>query len=69
MTLHTEQTPEEGAENQNAARHHDQPSDAIKGKTMSEELRERLADEPHSLGVDLDGTNPGSNKHPTDLDQ
>ena len=27
---------------------------------------ERVEDEPNSLGVDLDGTNPGSNKHPMD---
>ncbi|MEJ2884721.1 hypothetical protein [Pedobacter sp. GR22-6] len=31
---------------------------------MDEEAR--LSDEPDSLGVDLDGTNPGSNKHPMD---
>ncbi len=33
---------------------------------INDELKERLHDEPNSLGVDLDGTNPGSNSHPMD---
>lgn len=35
---------------------------------IDENLTERLEDEPDSLGIDLDGTNPGSNEHPIDED-
>ncbi|MGY4385908.1 hypothetical protein ACVWYN_002956 [Pedobacter sp. UYP24] len=31
-----------------------------------EDIKERLSDEPDSLGINLDGTNPGSNAHQTD---
>jgi|GEM_PF-1483754 len=33
---------------------------------INKELEERLSDEPDSLGVNLDGTNPGSKAHPMD---
>ncbi|MES2829506.1 MAG: hypothetical protein V4687_15200 [Bacteroidota bacterium] len=33
---------------------------------ITEDLQERLSDEPDSLGVDLDGTNPGANEHDED---
>jgi len=69
MITQSQHTPEEKDDNQNPAKHHDHVSDTINGKKTPEELKERLADEPKSLGVDLDGTNPGSNKHPMDPDQ
>jgi hypothetical protein len=33
---------------------------------VSEQTIERVSDEPGSLGVDIDGTNPGSRSHPTE---
>lgn len=33
---------------------------------VKDDLENRLSDEPGSLGVDLDGTNPGSTSHPMD---
>ena len=33
---------------------------------VNDNLENRLSDEPGSLGVDLDGTNPGSTSHPMD---
>lgn len=35
---------------------------------VSKETIERVSDEPGSLGVDIDGTNPGSRSHPTEND-
>jgi len=35
---------------------------------MNEELEKRISDEPKSLGIDLDGTNPGSRAHPLDTE-
>jgi len=33
---------------------------------IREDLKERLSDDPDSLGIDLDGTNPGPKSHPMD---
>lgn len=33
---------------------------------VNSDLETRLSDDPDSLGVDLDGTNPGSKGHPLD---
>lgn len=33
---------------------------------INNDLNNRLSDEPGSLGMDLDGTNPGSTSHPMD---
>jgi hypothetical protein len=33
-----------------------------------DELKSRLSDDPDSIGLDLDGTNPGSRSHPVDYD-
>jgi|GEM_PF-3088369 len=37
-------------------------------KFTGEELKSRLTDDQKSLGLDLDGTNPGSRSHPLDYD-
>ncbi len=35
---------------------------------VSEDTISRVSDEPGSLGIDIDGTNPGSMSHPMDND-
>ena len=43
-----------------------QPSEGVDKLIEGDALRHRLEDEPGSLGVDLDGTNPGSRHHEMD---
>jgi len=45
-----------------------QPGEGVDKLIEGEALRHRLEDEPGSLGVDLDGTNPGSRHHEVDND-
>lgn len=35
---------------------------------VSEDTIRRVSDEPGSLGIDIDGTNPGSLSHPSEND-
>ncbi|CAM3950824.1 hypothetical protein SAMN06265348_104115 [Pedobacter westerhofensis] len=55
---------------ENSSHHIDQPSgtgQAAPGKGFTgEELKRRLTNDSGSLGLDIDGTNPGSRSHPTD---
>lgn len=51
-------------ENQYNTRQAHDPSQDIAFE--GEELKRRLNDEPGSLGIDLDGTNPGSRQHKLD---
>jgi hypothetical protein len=37
-------------------------------KFAGDELESRLTDDQRSIGLDLDGTNPGSRSHPLDYD-
>jgi hypothetical protein len=37
-------------------------------KFSGEELKSRLMDDPKSIGLDIDGTNPGSRSHPVDYE-
>ena len=57
--------------NEDSAHNMEQPKYQDEGSAHNiefkgEELKHRLEDEPGSLGVDLDGTNPGSRSHQMD---
>ena len=50
---------------QPARQDHDAAPD---NKFSGKELESRLKDDPKSIGLDLDGTNPGSRSHPVDYE-
>jgi len=47
----------------NSSHHNDQPADP---EQFSAELNDRLTNDSGSIGLDIDGTNPGSRSHPID---
>lgn len=66
-----ENSNEQDKFNENSSENMEQPKYQDEGAApgiefKGEELKHRLEDEPESLGLDLDGTNPGATSHPMD---